>query len=328
MTPQKVYDKGDYRRAIKMATSDVLRNKDVAANKAIIKRAVRQMANARVEQHDDIMARDVGVWKKSQRQYYRDLELVGKVHKSGIVDLLPAYDAICDRKMELDFAIVEYYYLGADSLLNVAHDTGHKASARQAYSYLRQCQDADGERYFSNIPELMDEAVDRGTVYFVADGVSPSTGLFLQPLPRDVDIEPDCRVSADVGFMDTDVSQSTSSRTYTKEVVDHILTTRDTSGMSVSTEVMKQISATVEVTTYEIEVTQRVTMDVQHLTDHCSMSSDWETISRSETLEEVSITGDNEALPIGVRAQSVNVFSTQSQLESDVRSAVRSWLGN
>lgn len=251
-----------------------------------------------------------------------------RVHKSGIVDLLPAYDAICDRKMELDFAIAEYYYIGTDSLLNVADDTGHKASAREAYSYLRQCQNADGERYFSSISELMDEAVDRGTVYFIADGVSPSTGLFLQPLPRGGDVEPDCRVSVDVGFMDTDVSQSTSSRTYTTEVVDHIVTTRDTSGMTIKTTVFKEISATVEVTTYEIEVTQRVTMDIQHLTDHCSMSSDWETISRSETLEEVSITGDNAALPSGIRAQSVNVFNTQLQLESEVRSAVTSWLGN
>lgn len=326
MTPQKVYDKGNYRKAIKMAMSDINKGKEVVANRAIIMRAAREIANKRVDQHPQVMAGDVRDWKKYQAQYYRDLQLVGRVYKHGVADVLPAYDAICDRKMELDYAIIAYYYDGADSLLNVAYNTGHKASARMAYRYLQDCLDASGDSYYSDISQLMDEAVDLGTVYFVADGLSPRTSLFIQPLPHDTDLVPDCRVSVSIGFMDSDVTTTTDTKIYTDEVVSRKETYRDTAGVVHTRSIIEEISATVEITTYQIVVEQRVDIDVQRLTDHCSMSSDWETITRSETVEEVSITGDRAALPRGYPTSSVHILQEVSQLESDVRSAVYRWI--
>lgn len=328
MTPQKVYDKGDYRRAIKMATSDVLRNKDVAANKAIIKRAVRQVANARVEQHDDIMGRDVGVWKNSQRQYYRDLELLGRVHKSGVVDILPAYDAICDRKMELDHAVIDYYYWAADSLLTHAYETGHKSSARNAYQHLQQCHRASGDLHYDDISILKEEAVDRGTVYFIAHGLSPSTSLFLQPLPQEGDIQPDCSVSVSVGSRHSDHTTSTSTDTYTKEVVDRMETYLDTAGVVHRREIMKEISGSVIVVTHELTVSQAVNIYVDDLTGHCTMHSSWETITRSETLEEVSISGDRDAIPSHISTNSVHPYAELHSLESEVSSDVDSWISS
>ena len=325
-TPQKVYDQGNYRHAIKLAMKEIAKNKNVALNRSIINRSSNQIARQRVDDHQIVLNSSIREREKQQTDYFEDLELLGKVHLADAGDVLNEYDAICNLKLELDLAIVDYYYWGADSLLLIARQEGDKASAREAYRYLEKCKESSGETYYTDISLMVSEAFDLGTVYFVAHGVSPSTSLFRQPLPADSNIQADCEVTVSCGTISKNHSTTRDHTTYTKEIEARKEMYTDTSGQLQTRSIMEEVSAIVTTITHVIKVSQRVEINVSRLTEHCDMYGDSETITFTETLEEVTYTGDQEAVPSHIQPKSAYPHNTEVDLEREVKAAVDQWI--
>ena len=218
-SPTELLEEGNYKSAFKKAVKEVKYGKNVDQNIKVIEAAAEIKVNEAL-QFTAIKTKSGNVkdWIKTQAKVYNLLEDLGKANILTRGSIAEPYDMLCTEKKEIDYQIVEYYYDEGHRLLDRFYDGGPKVDARNAYYSFKKCEKFQGQEFFLNLAENINDAYQNGIVYYVSNNWNLGKKLFLHPLPKDADFLPDCDITIDHGYVSIYESESTSSRSYSKKV--------------------------------------------------------------------------------------------------------------
>jgi hypothetical protein len=314
-SPTKLLEEGKYKSAFRKAVGEDKQGKNVEENIKVNEAAAEIKVNEALT-FTAIKTRSENVkdWIETQTKVYKLLEDLGKANILTQGSISEPYDALCNEKKEIDYQIVDFYYEEGHNHLDRFYNEGNKIDARHAFYSLKNCEKYEGQQFFLNLLENTQDAHQNGIVYYVSNYGRIAKKLFLQQLPKDADFLPDCDINIDHGYVSFDKSESSSSKDYSKKVEDGKEEITDTSGHVT----YKTIEATV--TTNTVTVTTIVTtfINCKNVIGQCSVSSSQYTTEVSDTYEEVSIEGDEDALDHHVDTNDGEPAFFESGLESEV----------
>lgn len=298
-TPQKAFEKADYTRSIKLASKNISKGKKVEENKDLIKRASQQAVDHTLSVNAELISSsEVKDWKKVQANYFKTLEVIGAANKVSAGSAREAYDQLCDQKSDLDFSIAEYYHLAGDELLTESRDTESTAPARQAYTYYQDCLKNGGSTFYNDLDDLMQECIERGTVYYIAnDGASVGGNIFLKQLPRGADRIADCEISVRRNSVSFSEKKSDNRKNLDKEIEVGQNAITDTSGVTTYEPIYDKIYGAEITTTVTVTASSTTYKNVRRNTEECFLSDSNFNTSVSDSYEEIRYEGDNRTWP-------------------------------
>lgn len=302
-SPVKLLEEGKYNTAFDRAVAEVKRGKNVKENLEVIKIS----AELKVEEalrYSAIMTKTEKVkdWIKTQTKVYGLLEDLGKANKIVDGKIYEQYDALCNEKKDIDYQIVDYFYEEGHDHLDRFYNEGNKVDARHAYKSFKNCEKYEGQSFFLRLAENTEDAYQNGIVYYVSDYGKIGSRLFLKPLPKNAEFQPDCDILIDHGFVSFSSSESSSDDKKTEEIETGTEAVTDTSGNTTYHPIYETVSAKITTKTITITITARVStkMTCINVTGQCSMRSSYFNTQFSDSYEEVSVSGDERAITFHV----------------------------
>ncbi len=321
-TPKKALQKGKYKQAFRLAERQIKKGKNVDQNINILRVSGDKIIQDEIRRNQKLLqSDDVKDWIKVRKSYYKTLNTIGKANLTTDGAISDIYDKLCVPKYDLDEKIASVFFYEGNRLLNNFDAHGNKIDAQNAYFQYDDCIKNGGKTFFQDLDNLKEEARQLGIVYYKSHGLYHNWSLFLQPIPRDADFIADCIVDVDLGFIHTDISESSNTQSYTSQIQVDTRIETDTSGNTTSFPIYETISCTVETTTVNITKSQSVDIDVVDQTGQCSISSDYYTQAVEGSYEIISFDGNEDAVPDGISEKSAPAFF-ESGLEDDLRTAV------
>lgn len=302
----KLLEKGKYADAFDKAFKNLEKGKKDRSNKEVLYRALQKMADDRLTGYlalssgselnrvttsyiaiDKVLTR----YEKAER-YLADTELpqIEELY-NAVDDLQPKITA---RYMEL-----------VDQSMGKYSNQGQKRFAIEAHKYVLEAQqyDPDNELLIERQSEIYEQAVMDFNITFT-NRSSAIKGMFKglekhehKYIRLDFDghkMDYDCYMVFRVSGLGESHNKSTSTKTFTKEVLSHYETETDTAGVKTRKPVYKEISAEVEITRHEFNysMSARVSNNGDCLRGNKSFSS---SVQYEE--EQFATSGDSEALP-------------------------------
>ncbi len=321
-TPEKALKKHHYNQAFNLSKREIRKGKNVEKNMKILRESSKVLIERTISKNEELLnSDDVEDWIKVRKSYYKTLEKIGKANYNTNGALSDIYDILCEPKTDLDEKIATTFYNQGNVYMNQYDKSEQKIDAQNAYYQYDECIKNGGTSFFTDVLDLKNESLELGIVYYQSRGRYYHNSLFLRPLPPDADFDADCLVDITLGFIDTNISENTSTNTYTQDVVVENRITTDTSGNTITTPIYESVSCTVETTTVTIKKSQSVNIHATDQTGQCSISNRYYTVSVSDNYEIVSIDGDERALPSGIEEKDAPTFferDLENKLEDEV----------
>jgi hypothetical protein len=323
-TPQKAFDKADYSKSIKLASKDINKGKKVEENKQLIKRASQLAVDETLAVNESLVtSSEVKDWKKVQTSYFKTLEVIGEANKVSAGSAREAYDQLCDQKSDLDFSIAEYYHLAGDELLSESRDTERTAPARQAYQHYQDCLKNGGTTFYNDLDDLIQECIERGTVYYVArDGATVGGSVFLKKLPSGADWVADCEISIDRGTITFSETKSDNRKNLDKEIEVGQNAITDTSGVTTYEPILDKIYGAEITTTVTVIARSTTHKQVRRNTEECFLRDSSFDTEVSDTYEEIRYEGDNRTWPDFAENETGPPAYFNSNLEDDLKRTI------
>lgn len=319
----KAFEKGQNKKAIRLAKYDLKKNKNVEENIAIINKASEIEIDKILELNaQKISSPQVEDWISVQNSYFSLLENIGEANQLAKGKISKPYDRLCEHKNDLDYKIAEHYYKEGEELLVSYENKQEKSEARKSYYSYKQAKDYGAEKYYGDLTEKMDYCIEKGRVYFIAYNCSPSKNLFFRPLPQDVSFEADCILRSTKSGYATKEKRSQSTKTYDEEIEVGKEAITDTSGTVTYEPIYETVFAYENTTKITVTLSTTTWINVKNNTGQCHKGS-WSFQSEvSDTYEEVRYTGDSRAYPILAKDKVGQPISFMSDLERELRKEV------
>lgn len=318
-TPREHLEHHRYQRAFDAAAREMSKNKNVHENQQVLEESAAILsANAQNFVLIKGKSEEVKDWIEAQEKSYGLLEDLGKANRIARGALSESYDPLCDLKHEIDYKIVDHYYEAGIDLHDQFYAGGIKIHAQDAYHQYVKCKKYGGLNYFPYLQEEINEALLNGVVYYVSSEHFGSSAFF-QPLPRGSDVEPDCGISVYQGFVSYSESSTERSSTKRRQVHDGFKTVTDTSG-TVKIDKYRTAEAKVKTTTHTVTASITTQVTVRNISGQCPVRSTSYTVSETDTYEEVTVSGDREALVHAVVETKGKPSGFDYALESKLRS--------
>lgn len=318
-SPAELLENGNYIQAFDKAVKEVKKGKNIDQNIKVIEKSAEMKAASAIR-YATIKSKSENVkdWIKVQTKLYGSLEELGKANILLDGDISKPYDKLCNKKKDIDFQIVEYYYDEGHNYLDDFYNQKMKIDARNSYYSFVECEKYEGQSFFPGLADDKEDAYQNGIVYYVSDYGNIGLRLFLKPLPIDADFKPDCDIIIDHGFVSFSTSESVERETQTKTIETGQEAVTDTSGITTYIPIMGEIEAIV--VTKTITVIAQVTTHLwsTNITGQCSVHSSSFTTQNSDSYEEVSVEGNKRALRHHVDTNSGAPAFFKDGLESDV----------
>ncbi len=296
-TPQRAFKHNNYKRALRLSAKKIKKGKASSTHYDIASISSAYLVdNVLQENADRLHSESVNDWLKVQNKYYKVLASVGKTNHELGGFLTPSYDVLCDAKMNLDFKIMDHFYALAVDHLDDSRRKLNKESARIAYHNLQKCIEHGGENEYSDMAQLQVEAIDRGTVYFIARGFNPDETFWFKYWDDYQDEAIDCILDYDLSGIWFCESSHTSYDTQTKEIQTGTHSHTDTSGVTINTPIYETVCATIATTRVTIEASATLSRYVINESGQCPLANDELRFSDSDSYEEIQISGDIRAL--------------------------------
>ena len=318
-TPSELFDEGNYSKAFRKAAKEIKAGVNIKTNTDIIyKVSERKVAEAIRYATIKSNAKDVKDWIRTQTKIYDLLKDIGEINTLLNGAINAPYDALCNEKKDVDYQIVEYYYDEGHDHLDDFYITGEKETARNAYYSFLNCEKYEGQDFFPFLEDDKQDAYQNGIVYYVSDHGNIGSKLFLKPLPRDAEFEPDCEIRVDQSAVSYSVSESEQRVKHQKEIETGQESVVDTSGKTTYVPIMEDVEATV--ITRTITVTAHATTHIwsRGITGQCTVSSTSYDNDISDTYDEVYVEGDERALRHHINTKSGEPAFFRSDLEDDL----------
>ena len=271
--------------------------------------------------HKLLQSDNVKDWIKVRKSYYKTLNTIGKANLATNGALSDVYDQLCEPKTDLDEKIASVFFYEGNRLLNNFDEHGNKIDAQNAYFQYDECIKNGGKSFFQDLDNLKEEALQLGIVYYQSAGLYDNRSLFLQPLPENANFLADCVVDVSLGFINTNISESTTRKSYTSQIQVDTRIETDTSGNTTTTPIFEPISCSVETKTVRIIKSQTIDINVRDQTGQCSIQSDYYTESIEDSYDIISFNGNEDAVPDGISEKSAPMFF-ESELENKLRTVV------
>jgi hypothetical protein len=318
-SPSKLLEEGNYKSAFNKAVREIKNGKNIEENLKVIEAAAEIKVNEALL-YTEVKTNSANVkdWIKTQTKLYKLLEDIGEANLLTSGSISEPYDMLCAEKKEIDYQIVEHYFDNGHNHLDRFYNEGNKIDARNAYYSFKDCEKHEGQLFFKTLIDNLDDAHQNGIVYYVSNYGRIANKLFLKPLPKGAEFLPDCDIFIDYGIVSIDESKSTKSEEYTKEVETGQETETDTSGNVTYIPIYETITATVVTTTVTLTATVNTYINSKNVTGQCSVESSYFSTSMTDSYEEVSIEGDEDALDHNVTTTDGEPSFFSSNLKSSV----------
>jgi len=296
-SPQKAFDKNNYQKALRLSVERIQKGKADETDYDIASKSSKELVDeVMIESDTRVKSDKVGDWISAQSKYHSALENIGKANQDTDGLLTANYDILCEAKKDLDFKIIDHFYVLANDQLDEAMNTGDKKSARNAYGNLEKCVKHGGENEFYDLPDLKAEAIERGTVYFVSSGYSPSESFWFKYWNEQTDRDLDCTLNYDIGHVYFNETSSTTQRNDTKDIQVRTETYTDTSGVVHNTPIYETVSATISTTVVTVTASNSMYRHVVDESGQCPLGYRSLSFNESDKYEEIKVSGDQRAL--------------------------------
>jgi len=313
-SPQKAYDRGNYMQSMRLAAKKIKNNKDVASSYDMLHKSAVAFTEQTIAAHSNANV-PVKILKRDQKRLYNALKKLDALNNSVHGELQQYYNNVCDVKYIIDLAIVNNYYLRADSLIQNARIDGVKESARAAYPLYEKSKKEGAHLFYVDVDQKMEECVVLGTITVHAPAVVSINNKFVKRV--DINRSADCTITYDQGFLVIDTDIDTETEELSKMVVTGQETIRDTSGIVLRTDDIKEkVFATRTIREIEVSGSQTLYIHVTANTEECFLKSTSETFHASESCEEVKLSGDSRAFD-GLES-SCYESNLRSQVEQEI----------
>lgn len=322
--PIEALEKGKYHHAFRLAKRQVKQNKNIEQNIEILKISGAQIVAQEIDENANLIATNqTKNLIKVQNNYYNLLTKIGKVNIDVQGEISDVYDVLCTEKKELDFKIADNYYQAGWDFLDQFYVDWQKAEARKAYYKFKDCRKYDGDLFFKNITDLMTEAHNRGTVYYIGDDYRNS--YFFKRLPLSSQEEPDCDIAIDHGPVRIWESESTHTDHYSKNIQVGTRTETDTLGKTIIIPIYEEIHASITITDIIVTASISTNVSVLNLSGQCSVKSNHFTTQVNDNYQEVSVHGDRRSISgyIPSSSSSISIWILESRLYDEIEYKLR-----
>ncbi len=327
-TPTELLEEGNFKSAFSNALREVKARKNIEQNIKVIKKSARMKVDEAML-YSSIYGNTGNVkdWIKTQAKLYKLLQEIGRANLIIEGKISEPYDMLCTEKKDLDYQIVEYYFDEGLDHLDQYYYENNKADARLAYQSFKECEKHEGISFFPQLADNIEDAHQKGIVYYVSNHGNIGSKLFLKPVPKDSDILPDCDFTINYGYVTFSTSESVSSDTKTKEIQVDTKVKTDTSGITTRTPIYETVSATITTKTVTITASLHSRITATNVSGQCNVKSSAYFSEESESYEEVNVSGDDRALSHHVVEKSGEPAFIRSDLERKVYSKAKSRVG-
>ena len=328
-SPSKALEKGRSKKAIRLAKSDLRKNKNITENITILNVAAHdEIDKVLASNTNKLSSPEVKDWIKVQNNYFGLLENIGEANQLSNGEVSEPYDRLCEHKTELDYKIADHYYQEGEEQLLAYHRSNEKSMARQAYGRYNLAQEYGADKYYADIQEKLDYCVEHGRVYYIAYDYSPSNDLFFRPLSESPhDVEADCVFSSSRSGYTTSETSSTSEKKYEERVQIGQESETDTSGIVTYTPIYEYVYAYKNTTDITVTLSTTTSVNVKNQTGQCHVRSWNFSKTVSDSYEEITFTGDSRAFPIGAKDETGVPAFFISKLQGRLDDAVEDELG-
>ncbi|MBK7096944.1 MAG: hypothetical protein IPH57_18480 [Saprospiraceae bacterium] len=328
-TPEVALKNGYYKMAIQLASNEIRKGKNTEFNKKILQISAEEFVKKEInETHQELNSPDVKKWKRIQDQLYLNLEVIGNANINSGYLITEHYNDLCTYKKDIDFKIVDYYYQNGMTEMKALDKTGMKENARKAYYFFANAEKNGGNIYYNDISLLLNEALEKGIVYYRCHDFDLGSSRFIKPLPPDDGFLPDCEVSVHEGFISFSESKSENVTNYEKEIQIETRTETDTSGHVKIIPVFETKKAKLIKTTFKLCASQTIWINVIDKSGQCNLRDNSFAETAEETYEEIKAEGDKEVIDISYIEGSNEPIFLKSHLEDEIRDKVRIKLRN
>ncbi len=317
-TATELLDNGNYEDAFDKALSELEKGNNVAQNTDVIIKSSNFIAANAIDLADDKKSNsNVKNWIKSQGNLYEVLENIGRANivLDGLIN--EPYDALCSRKKDVDYKIVDHYFEEGTQSLKSFEASGFKSDSRSAYYSLEDCEKYGGSDFFPSLVEKKEYAYQNGIVYYTTNHLNIGSGLFLKPLPNNVDFDPDCKINVNHDFVSFTTEETVKEDKQTSKIEDGQEEVVDSTGVNY---IPKYKYVKASVLTKTITVTASVTTNVwsESVTENCNVSSRNFTTQSVDSYEEISVEGDERALTFPIISKGGEPAFFRSNLKDEV----------
>ena len=327
-SPQRALEKGNNKKAIRLAKKSIKKNRDIHENVEILNLAAHsEVENIMAASAHNLSSPEVEDWIYVQGDFYCLLENIGEANllTAGLVS--EPYERLCAAKTDLDFRIADHYYQAGEQHLRDYEYDLMKRTARLAYHQYSQAKAYGAGDYYSELEDKMAYCLENGRVYYTARNYRPASSLFLRALPAGADFEPDCILSSSRHGHSSHKCTTTKNKTFKKNVVVGSVSHTDTSGVVTHQDVYEDVYAYRKKTQTTITLRTTTWINVIDNTGQCSEHTRSFSTNVSGDYEEVEYSGDKRAYPPGARDKKENPYYLIRRLERELDRKVERRLG-
>lgn len=319
-SPQKILNKGNYEKAYKLALKELKKGKSMTKNRAVVSESLDLIMQDAMSESNELKNSDRlsdvelaikkldGILAKidESKVYLRDkFEMEGELLKSEQSELI-------------DMVGREYFAIGSE-LYEEAFGKKDKLLAQDAYLNLIKADEYNHDH--PNLERLLEESLDFAQVVYLIEARAPFDLKYNWEIDRVFDdledindpfkifiyegmVESgrvDCEIDITFNGINFGIQERNDERSYEEEVVTGTEEITNSDGTTTT----KNITEIVEAYVLTKEITKvaewRLSLDVRSFGNNCTIRDRRFQEAITAVIQDVQISGDEQALPIGIR---------------------------
>lgn len=312
-TPQKSFEKGNYKKAYATSLKKVKNRKANSSDKRILLESLRRiveenMAFINANEHSD-SPRDL---KETLKMINSTQSKINEVKQYTKIEFDESLLELDDKEAEITDVLYNHFFNGGLYLLKEAKNGGQKVSAQEAYA---RFVEAEEYRPSNELDSLKKVAVETGLMKYQVNADAPfamtfdweidrvfgeierESHLFLEVNYDRFGSDADCQI--EVEFRNLEIFETrniTNQMEFQEEVILRYETVTDTSGTR-EIPVRGTVYATLRVTEFTKSVITDVDIDIDSNSSDCNLRGNSFSRRFDAVVQENEITGDERAVP-------------------------------
>lgn len=312
-TPQKSFEKQNYRQAFKLSLKKAKNKKATRSDRQILSESLRQIL---MENDNEIsMFRNGETPKQWQKSFKVIEDSRSKIEKASPFlefDFSDKNKSLSDVETRIQDDIYAFYVENGKLDLEHSIESGDKLAAQNAYQHFQNAKKYTDKIHFldslqavcveygeliysirTDAPFGLDWEVDR-----VFGDLRNKSNLFLTVFYEQYPADVDCEIEIDFRDIDIDFdSDVTEDREFREQVESGYRTEKDTAGNEIRIPTYEEVSGYVKVEELSKVATADIQIRVYAKSDNCRLSNRSFREEIVNTIERTYISGDRRAIP-------------------------------
>lgn len=312
-SPQKSFEKGNYKKAYRAALKNIKKGKKSRKDRTILNRSFNELIKQKSDIAETHLNSDIiEDWERGYAEYEELIDLFydGKVYLDEDFDRQMAVIETSNDALGKDLAI-NYFELGNMSMEGFM-DTYNKGYAQEAFAYYTKTRHYDDG--YARIDSLLDDAFNKGVILILVEADAPFERSYEWEIDRkfsDIEressgfnqivyegmVEADCVLEIDFSSLDRDIRESRSVENFQERTEDGYETRVDTSGNTIKETKYRNIEGTVTTIAESISYSWRVAVNVRGNRGYCDFRNRNFNEEVTVVNERYQLSGDDRAIP-------------------------------